>query len=789
MVDHLPPDNSELGRRVTAARDAYVANILHVHLPPQPPPPTPRELPLNTVGFVGRDAELQQLDHLLAAGSATGTVVITAVSGTAGVGKTALAVRWAHHVAAEFPDGQLYLDLRGYDPDQPIHVSDALAVLLRALGVKSEDVPDELTERASRYRSLLAQRRMLILLDNARSTEQVHLLLPGAGSCLAIVTSRDSLAALVARHGARRIDLDLLSAEESVELLRVLVGARVNADLDAAHRLVDQCVRLPLALRIAAELAVARPDVSLDVLSAELDDEQRRLDLLVAGDDPRTAVRAVFSWSYHHLPAPVARAFRLLALHQGADFDTYIVGALTTSNLEQAAKLLVVLLQAHLIQETRVGRYTMHDLLRIFAAEQEYSAEEQDAAFTRLLDYYLAATAAAMDALSPVDRNNRPKIMPTASFVPPFSDDADAVNWLDTERAGLIAAGRSAARRGKFAEVIALSGLLRRYLISGAHYAEATMLATDALHAARRQGNPGGEAAALHNLAVVQQRQTRYAEAIELYRRALPLRRQAGDRVGEAMTIHTLALAYERLGDLDKATAGYEEALEIYRVVGDLVGEATALDNLGMMYGRLGRIPDAADRYEQALVIARRTGNRATEAGVLDNLGSLCMRSGRYRDAEINHQKALTIVRKVGFRAGEGEVLDNLGRVYRHLQRYSDAQIHHQQALTIALEIDDLRLLSITHNGLGETLRDEGHLELALGEFREALTIATEIGDYDQQARAHDGIAHLLHLSGDANGARRHWQTALALYSKLDAPEADNVEWHLANLEPDSTAT
>jgi transcriptional regulator with XRE-family HTH domain len=286
-------------------------------------PDVPRQLPPAVAGFTGRSAELDALTALLdrPAGQAPEAVVISAIGGTAGVGKTALAVQWAHQVADRFPGGQLYVNLRGYDQDRPMPAGDALAGFLRALGVPGQEIPLDADERASRYRSLLAGKKLLVVLDNAGSVEQVWPLLPGSASCAVVVTSRDALAGLVARHGATRLELDLLPAEDAVGLLRELIGRRVNDDPGAAGMLAAQCCRLPLALRVAAELAAARPDVPLAELAGELADQQQRLDLLDAGGDPRTAVRAVFSWSYRHLDPAAARAFRLAGLHPGPDFD------------------------------------------------------------------------------------------------------------------------------------------------------------------------------------------------------------------------------------------------------------------------------------------------------------------------------------------------------------------------------------------------------------------------------------------------------------------------------------
>ena len=298
----------------------------------------PRELPPRVPGFTGRSAELKELARLLDRPGVQGPepVVITAIGGTAGVGKTALAVHWAHQAADRFPDGQLYVNLRGYDPGQPVAAADALAGFLRALGVPGQDIPPGRDERAARYRSLLAGRRVLVVLDNAGSAEQVRPLLPGAPACAVLVTSRDALAGLVAGDGAARLDLDVLPPEEAMALLRSLIGARVDAEPAAAAELAGQCCRLPLALRVAAELIASRPAMPLARLAGELADLSTRLDLLETGGDPRTGVRTVLSWSYHHLDPCAARAFRLLGLHPGPDFELYAAAALSGAALLQA---------------------------------------------------------------------------------------------------------------------------------------------------------------------------------------------------------------------------------------------------------------------------------------------------------------------------------------------------------------------------------------------------------------------------------------------------------------------
>ena len=444
--------------------------------------------------------------------------------------------------------------------------ADALAAFLRALGVPGQEIPPEEDERAARYRSLLAGRRALIVLDNAGSVEQVRPLLPGNPACAVVVTSRDSMAGLVARDGATRLELDLLPPAEAVGLLRALIGRRVEDDPGAAATLAAQCCRLPLALRVAAELAAARPDVPLAELVGELADQQQRLDLLDAGGDPRTAVRAVFSWSYRHLDADAARAFRLAGLHPGADFDPYAAVALASTGLRQARAVLDVLTRAHLIQPAGPGRYGMHDLLRAYARElaARDGEEEQWAALTRLFDHYLHTAGAAMDALYPAERHRRPRIPPPPTPIPPVTGPDAARAWLDAERTVLVAVTVYTAGHGWPAYATSLAATLFLYLEQGGHYPETMTIHSHARAAAQRIGDQAAEATALNHLAGVHWRQSHYRQAPTYLRQALTLFRQTDDRdragpgAGQPRPIH------HRLGRYQEAIGLYQQALAIF---------------------------------------------------------------------------------------------------------------------------------------------------------------------------------------------------------------------------------
>jgi DNA-binding SARP family transcriptional activator/tetratricopeptide (TPR) repeat protein len=749
----------------------------------------PRELPLTVPGFTGRSAELQVLTGLLdrSAESTPQTIVISAIGGTAGVGKTALAVQWAHTAADRFPDGQLYANLRGYDPDRPMPAAEALAGFLRSLGLPGQDIPLGEEERAARYRSLVAGRKLLVVLDNAGSVEQVRPLLPGTAGCAVVVTSRDALAGLVARDGAVRLELDLLPAEEAFGLLGALIGARVEDDPGAAATLAAQCSRLPLALRVAAELAATRPGVPLAELTGELADQQRRLDLLNAGGDPRTAVRAVFSWSYRHLDPAAARAFRLAGLHPGADFGPYAVAALTGTSLSQARTVLDALARAHLIQPAGPGRYGMHDLLRAYARElaARDGEEEQDAALTRLFDHYLHTAATAMDTLYPAESHRRPRIPEPDTPVPPVAGPDAARAWLDAERATLVAVTVHAAGHAWPAHAGGLSDTLFRHLETGGHYPEALTIHGHARAAAQQTGDKDAEAAALNNLAAVHRMQSRYQQSADHLRKALALFRQTGDRTGQGRTLGNLGNVHHHQGRYQDAIGFHRQALAIYRETGDQYGTALTLDCLGNSDERLGRYDLAARHHRLALAIATDLDARNLECGILINLGIVGLRQGRYRQAADSLHRALALSREIGYRDAEAEVLTRIGDLCLRQGRPDEAARHLRDARTLFREIGNQSGEAGALNSLGEVLVAAGQPDHARAEHGAALHLAAQAGDKYQQARTHHGLGQACHADGDPAGARRHWQQALALFTELGAPEAEQVRAKMATVDHD----
>ena len=739
----------------------------------------PGQLPRAAAHFAGRAAELAALDALLDQLTG-GTIVISAIAGTAGVGKTALAIHWAHRVADRFPDGQLYVDLRGYDPAQPMPAADALAGFLRSLGVPGQDIPPGEDECAARYRSLLAGKRMLVVLDNAGSADQVRPLLPGTHASTAVVTSRDALAGLVARDGATRLDLDLLPMADAVGLLRALIGPRVDAAPNAAAELAAQCCRLPLALRVAAELAIRHPGVPLAELTGELADLRKRLDLLAAGGDHRTAVRAVLSWSYQHLDADAARTFRLLGLHPGPGFEPYAAAALTGMTAERARQVLDVLARAHLIHVASLRRYGMHDLLRAYArelAEKDGGGEHQ--ALTRLFDHYLHTAAAAMDTLHPADRHWRPRIPTPATPVPPVTGAAAARGWLDAEQATLVAVTVHAAEHGWSAHATQLSDTLFRYLDYGGHYPEAVIIHSRARIAARQVGDSVAEAAALNALGLVAFHQGRYQQSASHLESALALFRQTGDSTGQARVLSNLGVVSYLQGCYAEASGWWQQSLAVHRENGDQAGEATALVNLGLLDMRQGRYQQASARLLNSLALARTTGNRATESTALVNLAEVSLRQGAYQHAAGQLQQALCLSRETGDRNHEASALTTLGEVCQQMGRYEQAVGHLQQALSLSRKAGNREDEADALNGLGEVLLATGQPADARVRYAAALGLASEIGGKYQQARAHHGLARAHQAAGDLGEARCHWQQALGLYTGLGTPEADQIRAQL----------
>lgn len=734
---------------------------------------SPAQLPADVSAFTGREAELALLDRLLLAAGGKDAdrldppMPICLVSGSGGVGKTALAVRWAHHARRHFPDGQLYLNLRGYSPQPPMPPGEALTRMLNALGVTGTDIPLDEDDRTARYRTAIADRRILVLLDNAASAEQVRPLLPGTATAVVLVTSRDSLAGLVAGEGAHRLELDRLPLPDALVLLHRLAPEQVDAEPDATAVLAGLCARLPLALRVAAEQAASRNDSCLTELTTELSARARRLDLLDIDGDPRTAVRTVFSWSYQYLAATAARAFRLLSLHPGTDIDAPAAAELLDTHLHEARRLLEILARAHLVETTLPGRYGMHDLLRAYAAElaREDGDGELRAALGRLFDYYLVGAAAAMDTLYPATAHQRPRIPVPDGFTPSLDQPGAAQSWLDTHRATLATVCAHAAAHGWPAHAVHLAETLFRYHDTGGHYTDMLAVQAQALKAANALGDRDARARALTGLATGNAMLGQYQRAIEQHTQALNTFRATGERRGQARALGNLSVTHYKLGEYESAADHNRQALALYREVDDRVGAAGTLTNLGDVYLQQGRFEQAAAVSQEALSLHRELGYPVGEILTLGNLGQIRARQGRHDMAEDHLLLALDLSRRFAYRDGEAEALTDLGDLHLTLGRHKPAAEHHDAALAIFGAIGSRYGQARALNGLGEAALLAGFPEDAVNHHAAALEIAENGGERSLQARAHAGLARAHSSLGRSDLSWHHRQQARALGS------------------------
>ena len=655
--------------------------------------PKPRQLPAPARHFAGRARKLSALTALLegAAGEAPGTVVISAIGGTAGVGKTALAVHWAHQMASRFPDGQLYVNLRGFDPSgNPVAPADAVRRFLDALCVPARQIPSSPEAQQDLYRSLLADRRMLIVLDNARNTEQVRPLLPGGPSCLVLVTSRNQLTSLVAAEGAHPVPLDLLTPAEADELLAQLLGReRLAAEPGVAAELAGLCARLPLALSIAAARAAMQPGLPLATLAGQLRDVGRRLDALDAGD--LASVRAVFSWSYDNLGEPGARMFRLLGVHPGPDITAAAAASLAAIPLDQARHALTKLTRASLLAEPAPGRYAFHDLLRAYATELATATDtpaDRQAATTRMLDHYLhtAARAALLrnQAKEPVAlAPPRPGVAPEQP-----ADDRQALAWFEAEHQVLLAVLTLAAESGFDTHAWQLPWAMESFLQPRGHWLEWAATQRTALAAATRLGDTAAQALSGRLLAKACTDLRDNDQALGHFASGLTLYHRLGNRLGEARSHQGLGVLAQRQGRYADALGHAEQALRLCQAIGDKASEAEALNDVGWYHGLLSDYQQARAFCRQALILSAEAGHRRLEGCVWDSVGYAEHHLGNLAEAAACYQRALSLFREVGDRFDEAETLTHLGDARHAAGEQAQAREAWQQALAI---LDDLQ--------------------------------------------------------------------------------------------------
>jgi tetratricopeptide (TPR) repeat protein len=763
-------------------------------------------LPPDLPAFTGRTTVLDRIGEMLRHGCDDDVaVVIVALTGMAGAGKTQLAVHAAHGLAQHRSlDRVLFVDLRGFhpDPNQPPAAPDAvLDGFLRLLAVPGPQIPHGLSARVGTYRRLLAGTHTLVVLDNAADEEQVRPLLPHAPGCPTLVTSRRSLARL---RGAAPVTVGVFTAAEAVTFLaRAAPGVAMGSDPAAAARIAHRCGHLPLALGLAAGHIRATEGWTLSDHADRLDDRhrQRRLD---------TGLELALDLSYQHLDTGQRRLLRRAALHPGQDFDVHAAAALSGTDVSTTSAGLRRLHREHLLQQSTPGRYTFHNLVRAYAADRaadEDPPAERRAAQIRLLDHYVGTSAAAMRKLH-AGAADQPLRTPAPSMPgPPIADPTRARAWLDTERGNLVAATAYAARHGRTAHSIDVAGILQSYLDGGGHHADALALHTYAREAAGHLGDRAGEARALNGLGLAHYRRGELAIAAQYLNRALTLCRQTGDPPGEAWTLILLGLVSWRRGELGPAAAHLQRALALSRQTADAGAEARALTYLGLVAWRRGelaaaarhlqhalalftqvaddageamaltflggissrrrKLGPAAQQLQQALRLSRHIGDPGTEAGALIFLGGVCCRRGELDAATARLQQALGLCRRVGDRAGEATASASLAGVLLKQGELSRASEQIQHALALSRQTGERGVEATALLMLGTLHGRRGDQDAAVANLQAGLALTRQVGDRATEADALTALGGAWLQRGQRRAAVDHLQKALALCQQI----------------------
>ncbi len=655
---------------------------------PVPVTPVPAQLPSAVPAFAGRDAELDGLDVIL---PGTTRAPMATISGPPGVGKTALAVCWAHRVADRFPDGQLYVDLRGFDPARaPLDPGEVLRGFLDALGVHAHRIPRGLDAQLGLYRSVLATKRVLVVLDNARDAEQVRPLLPGSSGCATVVTSRTLLTPLVAMHGALPLTLELLTPGQSRDLLDRRLGAsRVAAEQAAAEQVITRCAGLPLALAIVAAHAevTATP---LSVLAGQLDDSTDTLDTLTAGDDS-TDLRAVFSWSTSALTPQAAGLYRLLGLHPGPDLTVAAAASMAGKPLERTRPGLGELVRASLLTEHMPGRLTSHDLLRVYAAEQARTlctGQDQHAAVHRMLDHYLhSAQEAARLLYGPWNEVTLTSAQPGVT-AERFAGEPQATAWLQAEYQVLLGSIEYAASAGFGTHAWQLAFSIGTYFEWSGHWRDWTHAARVALTAAEHVGDTSGQAHAHQQLGYALAHLEDYDQAHAELKTAADLFRLLGDDVQRALVHLGFGYLYDCQHADEKALDHAQQAIKLYRSAGHHAGEAVALSNIGWSQAQQGNYADALLHSRQALVLFQQAADRQGQAAAWDTLGYIHHCRAEHAEAIACCSKAADFFTQIHDSYNEAITLTRLGDVYDAAGKHGSARRAWERALRLYEGLD-----------------------------------------------------------------------------------------------------
>lgn len=718
-----------------------------------------RQLPLSVPGFAGRTELVQRLEVLLAAPQTVPVVL----SGSPGVGKTALAVHLGHRLREAFPDGQWYVRLLG-TAERPRDPAEVLAGLLRASGQDADSVPEALEDRAAAFRSRVADRRVLLILDDAADAEQVRPLLPGTAGASVLVTSRRDLRGLTASHAAHIVPLEVLEPAEANALLAAVLGEqRVRAEPEAAARLAELCALLPLALRIAAANLAARPGRSVAAYATELADGSRLAKLSIAGDR-QAAVRTAFDHSHAALDPATARLFALLGLHPGPDFTAEAAAALLGTELPVAEHLLDELATAGLVQRTAADRFQFHDLLRLYAAEHAEAEPDRAAAWERLCEWCLATTDAAT-AFEYVGSVQIPRVRTVSDR---FADRHEALAWLESERAGLVALITRAAQTGPYRIAWQLTDQLRPYFYRGRHPSEWQAATTAGLHAAERDGTVLGQASMQQSLFLLRQHSGDPQTAVEALHRALEGYQRAEFASGEAAMLINLALHHGQQGRMREALVWQEKSVAMNRDLDRQVGLGRGLNVLGLIHSYLGELYLAIDRTTQAMETFLKVGYASLTISARVNRAIARHALGQYDEALADGTEALRLCADHQHRSSVATSHEILARVHRDTGRIDLAHSHAEQALHSAREVGDAANEVDCLITLASVDRLQGRRALAATYLGEALSITRRCDFRHQQAEAHIGLARVRLASGDTAIAADHAELGLAIARDLE---------------------
>jgi len=784
---------------------------------PESPPAQPDSLPRDNPHFTGRAAELDRLFGLINAESGRGSVTVVAINGMAGIGKSTLAVHAAHLLGDRYPD-RFYLHLHTHDPiEEPVDPVAGLGTLLRTLGIPPEQIPGTLEERATLWRTKLANRRALILLEDADSADQIRPLLPGSPSCLVLITCRRRTIGL---PGMFWVPLDTMRPDEAASLFARVAGPERVQNPAAIARIVRMCGYHPLAIQLEASRFRSHPAWSTADLAARLPHKQDRRSEISAED--RELARSL-DLSYRYLTREQQRLFRQLALHPGIDFSVYTAAAATDSQSLVATECaLDVLLHHHLLEEREPSRFSFHDVVRQYACQlSELEDQEADRRRTihRMLDYYLWMADRADRVVYPFHRRIEARLTYVPANLPPLGNRHESRRSVEAERANMLRILHYAARHGWPVHAGMLPHVLAQFLDTWGYWEDAATAHRLAVHAWRQMGDRTAQARALTELCFILGRTGGHAEALQCAGEALSIVRARTDRGGEAdildcmglilwqssrfqeaLSCHDEALAiwraiHDRHGEADALghgaipllrTSRYEDALRrlnqallIYRETGDPSGEANSLNNIAEVQQQRGFHDEALDHYQRVMIIVREMGDRQREAILFNNIGNLCQRAGQYDESLKHYRDAVRIYRDIGDRRCEADALNNIGTAFYRAGHYGEALIQHQKALVLAHELAEPYQEARSHCGIGDLHLETGNYTSALSDYRSALEISHRIGDVYQEALACDGLGSVvLHTEG-VTAAGKHWRKALGLFEQIGVPEASAVRSRL----------